>query len=227
MESRISLPLSCGRDRTVEIHMESGTNGEMALVLPGLRYGAERPLLRTVIDGFKARGCGIAQVNFTYTEDAAFMAADDATQFAQIASDGGDIVEECLRSKDYRRIWLVGKSLGTLSMAGALLQGGYRRDRVFGIWLTPSLMGTPLLDQLLGQGHASLVVMGSEDPSNRPELIDPILHAPHLELRIVEGADHGFTHPDGAKASDKAVEEAARAVRDWVSTICQSVSRKS
>ncbi len=188
----------------------------LAIVLPGLRYGADRPLLRGMVEVLSRRGFDLAVARFGHAEDAAFMAADEAAQIAQIAGDGRDILRACAPPGAYRRVWLVGKSLGTLAMAGALEGAAPDSPALAAIWLTPSLLGTGLLAQMLGQQHPSLVIMGTDDPNHTPEAVARLSAAAHVTLHLAPGANHGFDHAGGPVARDAALRRAIDVADAWI-----------
>ena len=216
MMQTITIPLTSGYGRHVQARFDDVAGSELAVILPGLRYGCERPLLSGVTGIFQDRGCDIARLIFNYSEDTGFLDADDDTQLAQIATDGCDIIGNLVGSKHYQRVWIIGKSLGTVSMGAALSERTFPTDCVRAVWLTPSLIGTPLSGQLLAQNHTSIVVIGTQDPSFRPELIDPLEAAPNVVVRPIQSANRGFEHSGGADASNEVVSEAVQAVATWV-----------
>lgn len=216
MSSTIRIALSSGHKRKVTAQFDDVAGRDLAVVLPGLRYGCERPLLRDVAEVFRDRGCDIARFKFRYSEEPDFLNADDEAQLAQIACDGRDIISGLMDPERYQRIWIVGKSLGTISMGAALSEPIFPHDCVRAVWLTPSLVGTPLLTQILAQSHKSIVVIGTDDPSFRSEFIAPLEATTNVAIHSVQGANHEFEHEDGANASDVAVSEAVQVISDWV-----------
>ncbi|MEJ6393708.1 alpha/beta family hydrolase [Gymnodinialimonas sp. 2305UL16-5] len=211
-----TIPLTFGHGRAVQVQRDAGTGAELAVILPGLRYTCDRPLLRDVAQVFQSRGCDIARVTFTYDDDPQFMKAEDGLQFDQLAADGRDIIDALLSRQPYDRVWIIGKSLGTLSMGGVLSEGHYSPQQVHAIWLTPGLIETPLLDQLLAQPYPSLAILGTEDSSCRADIVDRLSASAHIAFHSISGADHAFGHADGPKASQDAVDQATRIVADWV-----------
>ena len=117
--------------------------------------------------------------------------------------------------RPYELVWLIGKSLGTLTMGAVLSAGLCAPERTWAIWLTPSRLGTPLLSWMQDWPGTGLAVLGAEDPSSRPELREALGRQPGLTLRMVTGADHGFDHVEGPDAAQRAVAEAIDAVREW------------
>ncbi|WP_432254628.1 hypothetical protein [Limimaricola sp. AA108-03] len=214
MTETLRIPSSTGRP-PLRADFTAGKGRDLAVVLPGLRYGCDRPLLRGTAALFERAGCDMARLAFDYAEDEAFMTAPDAEQFARIAADGRDIGAHLSAMRAYERVWLIGKSLGTLSMGAALSAGIGASERTRAVWLTPSLLGTPLLSWMRNWPGVGVAVLGTEDPSNRPELLEALGRQPGLTLRMVAGADHGFDHAEGRDAARRAIGEAIDTVEQW------------
>ncbi len=214
MTEILRIPPSTGRP-LLQARFTAGEGRELAIVLPGLRYGCDRPLLHGTAALFERTGCDVARLEFDYAEDEAFLGAPDADQFARIAADGRDVVAHLSAMRPYERVWLIGKSLGTLTMGAALSAGLCAPERTRAIWLTPSLLGTPLLSWMRDWPGRELAVLGTEDPSSRPELREALGRQPGLTLHMVTGADHGFDHVEGPDAAQRAVAEAIDAVNEW------------
>ncbi|WPY94622.1 hypothetical protein T8T21_00420 [Limimaricola variabilis] len=169
MTKALRIPPSTGRP-PLQARFTAGEGRELAIVLPGLRNGCDRPLLQGTAALFERAGCDAARLAFDYAEDEAFLGAPGAEQFTPIAVDGRDVVAHLSAMRLYERVWLIDKSLGTLSMGAALSAGLCAPERTRAIWLTPSLLGTPLLSWMGDWPGRGLAVLGTEDPSNRPEL---------------------------------------------------------
>jgi len=216
MVQTLAIPLTFGDDRSAMASFEPGDGAGLAILLPGLRYGCDRAVLNHAAKVFRSLGHGIAKLNLLYVDDAAFFGADEAAQLFQIASDGRDIIGHLTARAPYEHIWIVGKSLGTLWMGAAFWHDRCPTDRTHAVWLTPSLLDTPLLRQMMAQDAPSLAVLGTEDPSNLPEFVDPIRSKSNIDLYMIEGADHVFAHADGPQASRAVVTAAESVVEDWI-----------
>ncbi|MFA3919511.1 hypothetical protein [Ruegeria hyattellae] len=163
---------------------------------------------------FERRGCDVLRLRFRYAADHWFLDAEDEAQFAEIFSDGQDIFDQALTLEEERWVWLIGKSLGTLPMAGALAAQVQAVPDVRGVWLTPGLLKTPLPERLSKLSLPSILVLGTEGPCNLPELPTPYAARPDFALYLVQGVDHRFRHVDWAKA----IAEAAGLNEDWVAS---------
>ncbi|WP_372573391.1 alpha/beta family hydrolase [Ruegeria jejuensis] len=218
MAERMQIPLSYGDARSVNADLSRQEGRELALIYPGLRYTCERPLLRSIAEVFERQGCDVLRLQFRYADDHRFLDAEDDAQFTEIFSDGQDILAHALTLGAYQRFWMIGKSLGTLSMAGALAAHRQVLPDVRGIWLTPGLLKTPLAETLATLSLSSIMVLGTEDPCNLPELLAPYEVRSDIDLHLVEGMDHGFQHLDGLQAEAAAIAELADLVTNWVAS---------
>ncbi|MEE9386994.1 MAG: hypothetical protein V3U96_00150 [Paracoccaceae bacterium] len=212
MQPTMLIALPGGRECTAGVTL--GQSRELAVILPGLNYGCERPLLAGVTGLLQAQGADIVALNFSYNTDTEFLAMPDAAKLARIKEDGSAIVEHCLGLSDYRSLTVVGKSLGTVSMAG--LAGHNLPDKTRMIWLTPSLTGTGLLAAMAGFDCPMYSVIGSCDLSveiTRGADYQNIAGLSHLE---VAGMDHGWEHVDGMQAAQAGLAQAMVGLRDWM-----------
>lgn len=175
------------------------TPERLAVLLPGLRYDCTRPLLAGAGDLLAARGYGLMRVAFHFADDAGFMAADEATQIARIHAAGAGILDAALR-RGARDLVLVGKSLGTVAMAGMCPPGQARH-----VWLTPSLIGTGLGPVVRARG--GFVLIGDRDPAL--EAAEALRLLPGITLARIEGADHGWQGDDGRDVLIPALEALA------------------
>ncbi|MDP5219579.1 hypothetical protein Q5Y75_20350 [Ruegeria sp. 2205SS24-7] len=89
---------------------------------------------------------------------------------------------------------------------------------VRGVWLTPGLLKTPLAETLSQLSLPSIMVLGTEDPCNLPEVLAPYEVRPDINLHLLEGVDHGFQHVYGAQAEAVAITEVADLVANWVAS---------
>ena len=179
------------------------SGGDMAVALPGLVYGCDRPLLAGVRAVMESRGATVAALRFRYADNADFMALPEKAQIARIKTDGADILR-VVRRLTPARLWLIGKSLGTISMAG--MDAPDARH----IWLTPSLRGTGIGPVIQARGGFCLI--GSRDPAR--DMAVALSNPPHLTVAEIAGADHSWESA-GEDAGD-ILTPALAAVENWL-----------
>lgn len=198
-----------------DIRIRDGGGKGFALVLSGLRYGCERPLLAAAVGLLAARGHTLMTVDFAYAADPRFAQMDDAAQFAAIEADGVALLHQAIERAMGAPLTIVGKSLGTIAMGGMLAADAVPPGARL-IWLTPSLRGTPLLDRMRRWCGPALSLIGDRDPSVGITRSPVYLELKGLKHVEIAGADHGWTHPGGPAATDRIAGEAEAVMAAWL-----------
>lgn len=178
---------------------DSAPGQDVALLLPGLRYGCDRPLLTGTAERLARHGLRPVRLRLTYADDPAFMALPEAEQIARIRQDGAAILA-AVRTRRPGRVILCGKSLGTIAMAGMDPPPGTPH-----LWLTPSLTGTGIAPVIAAR-TPGLMVIGTRDPglAAARALAGPA-------LAVIKGADHAWDG-EGRDVLTPALE----AIENWL-----------
>ncbi|NIA67464.1 hypothetical protein HBA54_02560 [Pelagibius litoralis] len=202
------------RDSQVEATLEKTGGNELAVLLPGLRYRTSMPLLYYAGALMRDRGADILDVHFVYDGINAFLEASEEEQLAWIAADGRKVFETTVGLGRYDRITVIGKSLGTIAMGWSIPDEPGLSDAAL-VWLTPSVLGTGLLERMRRCPQRSICILGTTDPGYSEDLL-PALNWDGMTLAVVPGADHGFDRAEGVVASVEAVREAMEHLSAWV-----------
>src|SRR5512139_2574000 len=134
----ISLPVSGYNSTSVpnRFFQQAKATRTLAIVLPGLNYTCDMPLLYYPTRLLVEHGADVLQVYADYTLQA-FQSRERVEQVAWLGQDAQGAVQAGMKQRPYDRLILIGKSIGTLSMAYLVTQGGYATATT--IWLTPLL----------------------------------------------------------------------------------------
>lgn len=198
-----------------ELRDREGRGEGLALILSGLRYGCDRPLLAGSADLLAARGHALRLVDFGYAADAGYAALGDAAQIAMIEADGAALLDAALADAGDHPLTILGKSLGTVAMGGMVASGRLPAGTRLA-WLTPSLRGTDLFARMTGWRGPSFSLIGSRDPSVEITRSPAYLGLPRMTHVEIESADHGWTHPAGDDATRRIEEDALNAIAGWL-----------
>src|SRR5262245_25536830 len=122
MVSSATLAVSGYRDEAVPntFLRQDGATDHIAILLPGINYPCDLPLLYYPARQLTARGADVLRVEYTYNRRPDFAALSAADQAEWLRADTTAACRVGLAQRAYRQITLVGKSLGTLAM-GQLL----------------------------------------------------------------------------------------------------------
>lgn len=213
MSERAALDIRGFRGRAIRNALWSWGSNRLALVFPGWSYGAQAPLLWYARQLFVELGFDVLAVDYRYDELEGFAELDGEEQDRIFREEVRAAAEAA--ADRYRWLTLVGKSIGTQAVA-FLAGGGHPATvGVDAIFLTPTLNHPPLREAIAGLKARSLFVIGTEDPSYRPELLE--VAAAAGEVVAIDGADHSLEVGDSPERSLEAVGAAIAAVRRFAS----------
>lgn len=168
----------------------------LALILPGLRYTCDMPLLFYPARMLIQRGASVLQVHSDYTQ-AAFQSASKAEQARWLAEDTQTAYQAGLAAGDFRDVVLIGKSIGTLALASLAASGVEAPS----IWMTPLLRQRQLVETVLRQQGPALFIGSSSDPTFDLAELERIQAAGKGDGLVFPGADHSLEIPGDVFAS--------------------------
>jgi hypothetical protein len=190
---------------------QEGETDHLAVVLPGLGYNAEMPLLHYPGHLLLQHGMDVLVVDYDYSHNPAFRAASESDRIQWLLEDVTAAWDAVVSRRQYMRHTLLGKSLGTLAM-GQLLLAKPVLSRAETIWLTPLLGERRLVEVMRQHRGRSLIAIGTADPAYVADALTTIQTETGAETIVVEGADHGLELPGDALGSLHVVERVARGV---------------
>jgi predicted alpha/beta-hydrolase family hydrolase len=164
----------------------------LAVLLPGLNYTCDMPLLYYSTRLLEQRGVDVLQLHADYTTRD-FQAASPLERLQRLSADAQAIVEKGLAHQSYTRLVLVGKSIGTLTLASLIATPP--AAKAITIWLTP-LLGQPWLVGAAMKTHSpALFVAGTADSTFDAAALRRIQDSSASEAILVEGANHSLEIP--------------------------------
>jgi hypothetical protein len=192
------------------LYTREGAAEEIGVLLPGIGYTAQMPLLWYARRVLQERNADVLAVDYAYMTRPEFRHFGPGAE-ERLHSDVAAAVHSALRYRHYARVTLIGKSLGTLAM-GCLLA-----DRIVepscAIWLTPLLKREELFTQMLRQQHRSLIVIGTADAHYDPGLLSQLRTATGGEELVIDDADHAMEIEDDTLRSVRAMERIVEAMQ--------------
>ncbi len=164
----------------------------LCLMLPGLNYTCDMPLLYYPANLLLQRGADVLQVKADYNVPA-FQAASGEERIRWLYGDAAGALHAGLAQRNYSQVVLVGKSIGTLSLAALIanqVAPGSLFENVVFLWLTPLLHQPALVSAALACKSPALFVVGTGDRTYDPQALARIRQATGAEALFVEGGDH-------------------------------------
>lgn len=171
----------------------------LALILPGLRYTCDMPLLYYTTEVLLIKGFDVLQLWSDYSSTE-FASASQAEQAQSLLGDSQALIEAGHKPEKYRRTILVGKSIGTLSMA-LLLSINSELAIQPTIWLTPLLNLEPVALAVKNLKGPAYIAGSSADASFNTELSNQIQSLPNMRVDVIENADHSLRIRNDASRS--------------------------
>jgi hypothetical protein len=192
-----SIPVQgyAGRPVPNRLFRQAGAQ-RLGLILPGLSYSCDMPVLFYPARLMIQRSAAVLQVLSDYTQ-AAFQSASKPEQARWLAEDAQGALKAGLAAGNFHDVVLIGKSIGTLALA-SLVAGGVKAPS---IWLTPLLRQPRLVEAALQQEGPALFIGSSSDPTFDLAQLQRIQAAGKGEGLVVSGADHGLEIPGDIFAS--------------------------
>lgn len=168
-------------------------SGKLALILPGMGYTCDRPLLYFTSEVLLAKGFDVLQLwaNYSTLE---FQELTQTEQSQCLAEDSRALLAAGRGANSYDIFVLGGKSIGTLSLTLLLNQEpGLSSATTF--WLTP-LFYLPPVVRVLKELQGPAFIAGSDaDATFDLDVLSQIMETPHKSSLVVIGGDHSLEIP--------------------------------
>ena len=173
---------------------QAGGSKHLAMFFPGFAYGTDLPALYYPARLFSDLGVDVLLLDKLYSEIPNFRDLPEPERARMIVTDGLAMCEAGLAQQEYQQITLVGKSLGTLTMA-RLLKLDPRLAQATCVWLTPLLKHDRLRNLIVEKRPHSLFVIGSADDHYDRELLSDLQETIGGESIVLEEAGHSLEIP--------------------------------
>ncbi|MHB0987044.1 MAG: hypothetical protein ACYC3P_00090 [Bellilinea sp.] len=181
--------------------------GWLAVLLPGLGYSSDMPLLFFTRRMLLWRGVDVLNLN-PATRSTAFQDASEAEQLVWLKADVLAGIEAGLAQREYRGLILAGKSIGSLAIAGVVEQAQNLLPTAL-VWLTPLLKWDVVLKAALAARGPQVYLCGDADSTFVPERLQQILSAkPQASAYVAKDANHSLEVPGNDQATFQGFSEA-------------------
>jgi len=188
----------------------------LAVVLPGIGYTCQMPLLYYASQSLLALGADVLWVEYNYIRRSDYLGLSSTEQNQWFLADVAAACQIALARRDYREITLIGKSMGTRAMA-QLLTIDARLAQCRDIWLTPVLRDHAVREQIKSRPHA-LVVIGTADPYYDPAYLAALEANTLSEVMVVVGADHSMEIGGDVESSLMILDKVTRTIKGFASS---------
>lgn len=194
---------------------QAGQAASLALVLPGLRYSCDAPLLYYPTKLLLQRRADVLQLQTDYT-NAEFQNSSRREQASWLAEDGRAALQTGQKQRDYPLLILIGKSIGTLVMAHLITSDIATQATT--IWLTPLLHQPRVVEAALRCQGPAMFIAGSGDPTFDSQALARIQSITHARTLVIDGANHSLETSDDAFQSLNHLTALIQNIADFLDT---------
>ncbi len=169
---------------------ERETN-HLTVLFPGYGYTAQMPLMYYPARLLVEIGADVFVLGYNYSQRSDFHSASLEERDLWLRTDTLAAYEVASTQRNYDRVTLVGKSIGTRAI-GHLLATGRQLPSLECVWLTPILRNELLCTQIKARPHRALFVVGTADSHYDPVKLSEVQDATTGQALIIENADHSL-----------------------------------
>jgi predicted alpha/beta-hydrolase family hydrolase len=161
----------------------------IAVLFPGFGYSGQMPLLYYPRQLLLESGADVFLVGYNYSQRPDYQSASAEERDLWLQTDTIAAYKVALAKRDYERMTLIGKSIGTRAI-GHLLATEEPLPSLRCVWLTPILRNENLCAQIKQRPHRALFVVGTADSHYDPAMLAEVQQATAGEVMVIENADH-------------------------------------
>ena len=193
-------------------HRQDRAATKLGVVLPGLGYNCDMPLLYYPTKLLLARGADVLQLRPDYNT-LEFQSLPGEERARRAGADALAALRVGLAQRDYAQVILIGKSIGTLALAQLVSTEARLADAVT-VWLTPVFRGRRVVDAALQFKGPALFVAGTADTLFDAEAMSKVRETTDAQVLVVQGADHSMEIPGDPLRSLGVLDQVVRAIAD-------------
>jgi hypothetical protein len=203
--SNFSIP-----NRYIRQEVDTHTLG---VIFPGLHYSCDKPLLYYSSQLLIQVGFDVLQLKTDYTRRD-FQFSTHQERMNWILTDSQAAVSAGLDQRPYSRMVLIGKSMGTLAMAGLV---SLEIDlQVASIWLTPLLNQPLLVNAAMSFPGPALYLVGTGDTTYIPEAMEQIIDKTGAEVHAIANANHSLEIPGKIQESHRVLGDVLQVISGFL-----------
>ncbi|MGG0718513.1 alpha/beta family hydrolase [Robertmurraya massiliosenegalensis] len=185
------------------------TSNTLAILLPGLGYTNQAPLLFYTTSILASKGYDVLQVNYKYSrEEMSTLKEKDFTDAIL------EVIQHILEKQEYEHYVLVAKSMGTIALFYLLENPLFQSAKV--VWQTPLLQRDDVYNSLRNSESSGLLLIGDKDPCYIEERVSFLRSRANLSLQVIEKGDHGLELKNDVFGSINILSDIVRIIDDYI-----------
>lgn len=182
-----------GRKIPYTMHGKTDNAKDLVIFLPGSNYTVNSPIFHFLGEMIFKQCVHILEVNFPYKDE--FY--DDFSQedlYKAVVMDAKIVIDKVLESHSYENYMLIGKSIGTIAMSSELNRDIFKQAK--GIWLTPLINRTEVLNAISETPNKGLCILGDKDKIYSEKVWEIVENNEHITTRLIPSANHRLEHEE-------------------------------
>lgn len=187
--------------------------GKIAIMFPGMGYTCQMPLIYYPTMLLLDLGFDVLWVETDYGDNEEFMSLGDDEKEEWMRGDASAALDAAFERRNHKRLILLGKSLGTGSLAVLSASDSLLADTRF-CWLTPLLKDNDVFNAINSVKGRSLLVIGTADPRYDKALLEKIKDGGRVAVLEAGGADHSLEIAGNVPASLFAMRKILKAIKE-------------
>jgi predicted alpha/beta-hydrolase family hydrolase len=189
--TRLGLRADDGEQQSYRLYRMAQDPSGLAVLLPGVHYGPDGPLLFYPAAALREMGWDTLQMTYRFQKD---VSTFDPGILETILEDCRSAVSAALDQRAYPRLVYMGKSLGSGLQAFLCAQADVGLP-TRAVYFTPPI-GTPLFDPYFARTpQPAHLVLGTSDRFYDEDALDRLRLTRPFGLTLVDGADHAMIIP--------------------------------
>ncbi|MHA1575783.1 MAG: hypothetical protein ACTSU3_00340 [Candidatus Thorarchaeota archaeon] len=189
--------------------------GSLSIILPGLRYNVDMPILYYATGVLLEAGHSVLSVDTRYSGIKEFMNGSNQERADWMFKDAEAIYNAIQKLEGYNLSVLVGKSLGTILMS-YMVEKYQDIQECKALWLTPILQQKYVLNQMIAHKGKSLVVIGTADSFYDDEKIARLVEEGKCEIMAIPKGNHSLDVPGGVLNSMKQLTSVMGSFKEFI-----------
>lgn len=185
----------------------------LAVFLPGMGHTVDMPLLLYPRLWLNDRGADVLTVEYNYRQPE-YQQLSETELDECLYADARAACTVALAQRQYERITLIGKSLGTQAL-GDLLENEPRVRQAHFVWLTP-LLRIDEVYRRMQTPHRALFVIGTKDAIYDQQRLDEVVQRSGGDSVVIEDANHSLHIVGDIFATIQAMERVMRAMKRFL-----------
>jgi hypothetical protein len=193
------------------LQQEIGTRS-LAIILPGLGYSVQAPLLHFSTGIFLNKSFDVFHVKYQYN-DGFYDGLSRKELTEAIQTDAKAAIDLAIEGRAYENFCLIGKSLGTTALSSELKRGLFSQAKV--IWLTPLLQREDVFESMMNSENKGLCFIGENDSCYIEERFSQLSNHPALVSRLIPNANHSLEYDSNPVGSLDLLKEIMKEIENF------------